>query len=147
MQQVSAKWIYCQQQRCTCRKLYFPQNVEIFSKIYKILCVCCDVFATMQNINICQRFPNMYFFCQISILVKRFTKYFVGALSKVVLLPWCVFFLKRLRQRARPSRGSDRRGFEFRSLPLRGLTLLCGIYKKRKYHMCNRYIRISHLKM
>ena len=58
MQQVSAKWIYCRQHRCTCcRKLYFRQDVEFC-------------------INICQRFTKYYVLIQGPLLFTKMLCYF-----------------------------------------------------------------------
>ena len=90
---MSTKWIYCRQHKCTCRKLYFRQNGEIFVE-------------HRQNI---------------------FSPSKVGIFAKFLFFSSLACFLFREAQTARPwELGSDCRGFEFLSFPVRGL--MFGIY-------------------
>ena len=81
MQQVSAKWIYCRQHRCT---YCLPQIV------FSPRCGIASIFAKdLQNI------------------MSLFKAHFFLPKCCVIFLPWGVFFLKRLRQLGlgiRPSR-------------------------------------------
>ena len=95
---ISTKWIYCRQHKCTCRKLYFRQNGEIFVE-------------HQQNI---------------------FSPSKVGIFAKFLFFSSLACFLFREAQTARPwELGSDCRGFEFLSFPVRGL--MFGKYTAETY--------------
>ena len=110
MPRVSAKWIYCRQEGCICAAncifAIFPKYLQ-------------DIYedAPCRKLYLCQDVEHQYL-SNINQLLSPFQ----GRVCVIFLL-WGIFFSKRLRQLGW-AQGSDRRGFEFLSLPVRGLTIV-----------------------
>ena len=110
MPRVSAKWIYCRQEGCICAAncifAIFPKYLQ-------------DIYedAPCRKLYLCQDVEHQYL-----PNINQLLSPFQGRVCFIFLL-WGIFFSKRLRQLGW-AQGSDRRGFEFLSLPVRGLTIV-----------------------
>ena len=110
MPRVSAKWIYCRQEGCICAAncifAIFPKYLQ-------------DIYedAPCRKLYLCQDVEHQYL-----PNINQLLSPFQGRVCVIFLL-WGIFFSKRLRQLGW-AQGSDRRGFEFLSLPVRGLTIV-----------------------
>ena len=112
--------------------VFSPKCGNIFQNLQNIVCLLQCFRYNVEHQHLPKIHKQVYFCQDIRNICKKIYKIFCRGLVQGCSPSVVCFLFKEAQTPARPSRGSDRRGFEFRSLPLRGLTLLCGIYEKRK---------------